>query len=463
MAISEDRPSDKNFRWMALVKNERVLEEERTYGEVAEDWQLALDEAMFARPRIYFELPRGHDKTGRIASHALCWLLEGSNKIGYAAGVDKPNAKLLRTEIKQQADRNPRAFGDIEVYNYVVTNRKNGNTIEILSADAASKIGLKFQLLILLDLVAWKSSDLFDALMSATGKIAGIRIWVESNAGAAKRGWKWNFREYCRKSDRWHFYSSPPGKWLASWTDRDWFEEQRSILTSSGYRRLIDNQWAADDDAFLTRDQVRDIENPLISPATAKPDNVDLVAVATDLGISKAAAAVAAVGRVKGNEPARLLDLRVFPGSKRNPVSIAVVEDTIEDMRAGLGAGAVVLDPWNFRKTIQDRQAVWPITEYNFSPGNLMALTSDVFRRVVSRQFEVYPDAGPAVQNREHWNLQRELETAVVRQMSYGERVDHRRSGFTDRIIAVGMALWWIGKERLPKAPRRFNVRLIGG
>lgn len=449
--------------WLEVIKNERLLEDDGFYGDLAEPWQLELDRAMLKHPRSYFELPRGHDKTGRIASHALCWLLEGSNKIGYAAGVDKPNAKLLRLEIEQQVRRNPRAFGDIEVYNYVVTNRKNGNSIEILSADAASKIGLKFNLLILLDLVAWKSSDLFDALMSATGKIANVKIWVESNAGRGKRGWKWNFREYCRKSDRWFFHSSPPGKWLAGWTDKEWFEEQQAILTSSGYRRLIKNEWAAEEDSFLTRDQVRAIENQLLSPATAKPDDVDLVAVATDLGISKAATAVAAVGRVKGNNPARLLDLRVFPGSKLNPVSIDHVEDTIEDMRAALGAQAVVLDPWNFRKTIQDRQAVWPIEEYNFSPGNLMSLTTDVFRRVVSKQFEIYPDAGPAIQRRDHWNLQRELETAVVRQMSYGERVDHKKSGYTDRIIAVGMALWWIGKERLPKAPRQFKVRMIGG
>lgn len=449
--------------WLEVIKNERILEGDRSYGDLAEPWQLRLDRAMLEHPRVYFELPRGHDKTGRIASHALCWLLEGSNKIGYAAGVDKPNAKLLRTEIKQQIIRNPRVFGDIEVYNYVVTNRKNGNSIEILSADAASKVGLKFNLLILLDLVAWKSSDLFDNLMSATGKVRGVKVWVESNAGRAKRGWKWQFREYCRKEDRYYFFASPPGKWLAGWTDKEWFEEQRAILTSSGYRRLIKNEWAAEEDSFLTRDQVRDIGNHLLHPATAKPGDVDLVAVATDLGISKAAAAVAAVGRVKGNNPARLLDLRVFPGSKLNPVSIARVEETIEDMRAALGAQAVVLDPWNFRKTIQERQAVWPIVEYNFSPGNLMALTSDVFRRVVSKQFEVYPDAGPAVQRRDHWNLQRELETAVVRQMSYGERVDHKKSGYTDRIIAVGMALWWIGKERLPKAPRRFNVRVIGG
>lgn len=449
--------------WLEVVKNERILEDGVAYGKSAEEWQILLDRALIENPRVYFELPRGHDKTGRIAAHALCWLLEGSNKIGYAAGVDKPNAKLLRNEIKQQVNRNPRAFGDIEVFNYVVANRKNGNTIEILSADAASKIGLKFNLLILLDLVAWKSSDLFDALMSATGKIAGIKIWVESNAGRTKSEWKWDFREHCRTSDRWYFYASPPKKWLAGWTDKEWFEEQRLILTGAGYRRLIENQWAADEDTFLTRDQVRAIENPMLSPATAKPDDIDLVAIATDLGISKAAAAVAAVGRVKGNAPARLLDLLVFPGSKRNPVSISLVEEAIEDMRAALGAMMVVLDPWNFRKTIQDRQAVWPIEEYHFSPGNLMALTSDVFRRVVSKQFEIYPDAGPAVQKREHWNLQRELETAVVRQMSYGERVDHKKSGYTDRIIAVGMALSWIGKERLPKAPRQFKVHIIGG
>lgn len=448
--------------WLEVIKNERILEDGRLYGDIAEPWQLELDRALFERDRVYVELPRGHDKTGRLACHALIWLLEGQNRIGYAAGVDKDNAKLFRTEIKQQAERNPQVFGDIEIFNYVITNRRNGSSIEILSSDAPSSIGLKFQLLLINDFVAWKSKDFFETLMSATGKLPGVKIWIESNAGKQKREYKWTFREYARKAKRWFFKSTRPGQWLAGWTDKEWFREQRAILSSAAYRRLIRNEWAADEDSFLTGDQVKAITNDYIFACTSRPDDVDLVAVATDLGISKAAAAVAAVGRVKGNKPARLLDLRVFPGSKMNPVRIDHVEEAIEEMRVNFEAGGIVLDPWNLRKTIQDFEFVWPIEEYTFSPASIMRLTMDVFRRVVSKQVEVYPDAGPATQRSEHWNLQKELETAIIREMSYGERIDHKASGFTDRIIAVGMALWWIGREFLPKVPRQFGVKIIG-
>lgn len=447
------------MNWLDLITHERILEGGRPYGELAEPWQLEIDRALFEEPRVYVELPRGHDKTGRLAAHALCWLLEGEGKLGYAAGVDKDNARLFRTEIKQQAERNPKAFGDIDIYNYVIQNRRNGNIIEILSSDAPSNIGLKFSLLLINDLVEWKSREFFEVLMSATGKLPGVQIWVESNAGKMKNDYKWNFREYARKSERWFFYTAK--KWLAGWTDSAWFEEQRAILSPSQYRRLIGNEWIGEEDAFLTAQQVQGITNPRIAPFMERPHDTDLVAVATDLGISKAAAAVAAVGRVQGNEPARLLDLRVFPGSKLSPVRIEDVEDAMEDMRVAYQANALIFDPWNMRKTIQDREAVWPVEEFNFSPATIMRLTSDVFRRVVSRQLEIYPDAGPAVQNREPWTLQKELATAVIRQMSYGERIDHRSSGYTDRIIAVGMALWWIGKERLPKAPRLFKVRVV--
>jgi len=74
--------------WFEVIKNERVLEDGRKYGDVAEPWQLELDRALIENPRTYLEFPRGHDKTGRLASHALVWLLEGSNKLGYAAGGD---------------------------------------------------------------------------------------------------------------------------------------------------------------------------------------------------------------------------------------------------------------------------------------------------------------------------------------------------------------------------------------
>jgi hypothetical protein len=103
----------------------------------------------------------------------------------------------------------------------------------------------------------------------------------------------------------------------------------------------------------------------------------------------------------------------------------------------------------------------WSIVEFAFSPANLMHLTSDVFRRVVNRQIEVYNEAGPAIQGTEHWDLQRELTTAIIRQMPYGERIDHKKSGYTDRIISLGMALWWLGENALPKTPREFSVKII--
>jgi hypothetical protein len=151
----------------------------------------------------------------------------------------------------------------------------------------------------------------------------------------------------------------------------------------------------------------------------------------------------------------------VFPGSKSNPVQIADVEKVIDEHLARYESDAVIVDPWNMRKTIQDKEFEWPITEFTFSPANLMHLTSDVFRRVVNRQIEIYENTGPAIQGTDHWNLERELTTAIIRQMPYGERIDHKKSGYTDRIIALGMALWWLGENALPAAPREFSIKVI--
>ena len=121
----------------------------------------------------------------------------------------------------------------------------------------------------------------------------------------------------------------------------------------------------------------------------------------------------------------------------------------------------MIVDPWNLRKTIQERVGDWPIEEFTFSPAHLMQLTSNVFRHVVGKQIEIFSNAGPAQQGKELWNLQRELVTAIIRQMSYGERIDHRKSGYTDRIIALGMALWWLGQNSFPKDQREFKVHVI--
>ncbi len=447
------------YDWLSLIKNERILEDGSPYGKLAEPWQLAIDEAVLMHDRIYTELPRGHDKTGRMACHALCWLLDGQNKMGYATGVDRDNAKLFRNEMKQQARRNPTIFGEIEFYNYVVEHERNGNVLEILASDAPSNVGLKFNLLLINDFVDWKDKDFFEVLISATGKLPNVKIWVESNAGRSRRGYKWDFREYARESKDWFFKTTK--RWLASWTPERWFKEMQRILSPSGYRRLIGNDWIEDAQSFLTSSQVQAITNPDLSPATRRPEGVELVATACDLGISKDAAAVATLGQSRENKPVQLLDLVVFPGSHDNPVQISDVEDTIIEHLRRYDSDAVVVDPWNMRRTIQEFEGEWPLIEFAFSPANLMHLTSDVFRRTVNRQIEIYPAAGMATQKGDTWDLQRELNEAIIRHMTYGERIDHKRSGFIDRVIAVGMALWWLGKDALPPSRREFTVHVV--
>jgi len=448
------------INWLELIKHERRLENDARYGKIAEPWQLALDEALLNNDRVYLELPRGHDKTGRFAFHALCWLLDGTNKRGYAAGVDKDNAKLFRNEMKAQARRGGPLFKDIEFYNYIVENRRTGNILEILSSDAPSNVGLKFELLLINDFVDWKNREFFEVLISATGKLPNTKVWIESNAGKSKKGYKWNMREHARTSKAWHFKTTK--KWLASWTAKAWFKEMELILSPAAYRRLIDNQWIEDEDTFLTSDQAMAIENHLLSPCYERPEGCQIAVTATDLGITKDAAAVGTLGRMEGeNGKIRLLDLRVFQGSQANPVRIDDVEKEIQLHLDRFGSEGLILDPWNMRKTIQDYEGEWPIEEFAFSPANIMHLTMDVFRRVVGKQLEVYPDAGPATQRNQPWDLRRELTTAIIKQMSYGERIDHKRSGYTDRVITIGMALWWLGKNSLPRAQREFSVRII--
>jgi len=445
--------------WMSFIKNERYLENNIQYRKLAEPWQFAIDQALLSNDKVYVEFPRGHDKTGRLACHALCWLLDGENKIGYAAGVDKDNAKLFRDEMKAQSRRNSKFFGVIEFYNYVVENPKNNNQLVILASDAPSNIGLKFNLLLINDFVDWKDQDFFEVLLSATGKFPGVKIWVESNAGRVKRGYKWNFREYARESSQWFFRTTK--KWLPSWTAKEWFEEQRHILLPATYRRLIGNEWIEDADSFLTIDQVNGITMPYL-PYLVKPDPIEFVATGCDLGQTKAAAVVATVGSDKdANKPFRLLDITVFPGSRDNPPLIRDVESAIESHMKRFQSNAIVIDPWQMRKTIQDHEVDWPIEEYTFTPASVMHLTSEVFRNVVNKHLEIYPSAGPAVQANELWDLQRELSDAIIRQMGYGERIDHRRSGYTDRITAVGMTLWWLSRNTLPTASREFDVKII--
>ena len=440
----------KDIDWPKFTLEYRLLEQGQPYANFADTWQTDIDNAISKYPRIYLQLPRGHDKTERFAWWSLLWLNTTHAHRGYACGVDRDNAKLFRDASKKIRALHPSLFANIEVEKHVVYSKDTGSYIETISSDANSAYGLNFDLLIVNDFHAWPDKDFWEVLWTACEKKPNIRVWMESNAltlGTESFQWIAQFRDdFIRKigvdgwkqetgeREWWHYI---PDRFLAKWQEHA-LKNWETTLHPSTYRRLIQNQDCSDSESYVTPEQVEAVTT-LSGPSNTLYSPGGRVVTAIDLGLKKDATAIASVQLMKDvNKKVnlKLLCLEVFTGTIDDPVLLTDVEQEVNRQRK-LYSSQVIADPWNLQTLIQKYS--W-INEWTFSSQHVQQLTHHLYRVISDKQIELYPDAGLARHSdNKEWTLQKELIQAVLKQTSYGQRVDHRAGGYSDRLIAVGM------------------------
>jgi hypothetical protein len=432
----------------------RVLDDGRLYGEAFEPWQ---EEFLFVPisqgKNAYIELPRGHDKTGAVAWISIEWLIFGDPEQSIiVAAADKEQAQILLTDLDAQVRRVPALQKMLKVKTYEVVFPEKHSRLKVIPADAGSSYGLKPTRLIIEELHAWAGSSAVELKDSLWGSIAKRRaqVVVITNAGTG-RDWKWQFREAFRAEagedpERWHFYSAPG--WVAKFSEK---EKRRLELGMHplSRRRFIENEWLEEaEGAFCTTAQAWDCVVNYDPMAIARPP---LVAQGIDLGLTHDAAVVSVVG-MDYDGACSLLSMHVFPGSKEDPVLIEAVEEVAKANMASWQPLATAIDPWQAASTIQRIGPALRAEEFTFSTRRLQELTDALWQRVSSTRLRFWPGAGRAVQKGEDWDLHRELKEAVVKETTYGSRIDHRAGGYSDRLISMGMAIWRLAQETLAPA-----------
>lgn len=456
----------KEIDWVDLTFQHRVLESGVAYRQSREEWQKEIDEGIAKYKRVYLQLPRGHDKTYRYAWWANLWLLSTTSAKGYCVGVDRDNAKLFRDAARTLCQTHPDLFDDIEVEKHIVKCRKTGSEIETISSDVNSAYGLNFDLLIINDFHAWPDEGFWEVLWTACEKKPGIRVWLESNAltlGTAGATWVSRFRKWVaetgskrilegEENPEWFYYNPP--RHLASW-QKDKIKDWEQTLHPAVFKRLIENRDGSGDESFLTLEQVEAIEKGR-QPRAER----GITVTALDLGLTKDAACICTVQSLprpflyiegkKVVQPPKLvlLGMDVLVGSKDDPVLLESAENLVLHHRSEYKSSKVLADPWQVKYMIQRYH--W-MEEFTFTAANIKALTTILYRCVADKTLDIYKDAGQARQKDEEWNLKRELTEAVVKEMSYGQRVDHRSGGFSDRLIALGMCCHELMGGLIPK------------
>ena len=462
--------------WAQFTNENRFLDPEKPYSAIREDWQKDIDIGIANFPRVYLQLPRGHDKTERYAWWSMLWMETTQASRGYAVGVDRDNAKLFRDAAKKIKAIHPALFNNIEVEKHVIFSKETGSYIETISSDVNSAYGLNFDLLIVNDFHAWEDYEFWEVLWSACEKRADIRVWMESNAltlGSKGAEWVTRFRKWVKDKgtrqltteghNEWFYYNPP--KFLAGWQQHK-LTQWRDTLMPSTFKRLIMNQDTSGAESFVTEEQVTAIET-LKGPATARASDRGPTVTTVDLGLRKDCTAVATVQllpaervevKLEGGKtevkklPQRLvlLALDVLTGTTDAPVIIDEAEKLAFAQRARFRSGVIKCDPWQAISMVQRNPGV--CEEFAFTGGSVAQLTSILYRCIADGNLAIYPDAGKAIMSDgEEWDLHKELTHAVTKDMSYGTRVDHRAGGFSDRLMALGMACHTLLGGTLPK------------
>jgi phage terminase large subunit-like protein len=164
---------------MRFGETMNLLEDGVPFGERVEAWQradfAALDSGDYRH--AYLERPRGHSKTGDIATEAVTELILGQpGQHLHCAAADIEQARVLFDDVKGKCERHPTLRPLVKCSQRELVVRATGSCLVVLASDAPSSNGLRPDWFAVDELAEWTKRDLWDALWTATGKRPRCRV-----------------------------------------------------------------------------------------------------------------------------------------------------------------------------------------------------------------------------------------------------------------------------------------------
>ncbi len=384
---------------------------------------------------VYVELSRGHAKSSYAAAIATAEvMLHDSTDVAVIA-ADKDQARFVTEHLDRFIRENPELGKSFTTRDGEWTVPSRRSRIRIISSDVASSWGMggthaRFRV-ICDELTAWpaRGEGLWTSVISATGKVADTQTIVLSNAGYdSSNSWQWKAREVARTADWAHLFSAPGV--IASWIEPSWIERMRDLLPAPAFDRVIGNLWTSESGDFVTRSEWRCCVDPEWSRQVTAEAGRSYFA-GLDLGLTHDKTAFAVMHR-DGTGSLRLDDLEIWSGTRAEPVSIAAIERAMVDASARFAPLSIAADPWQLQGSIERlRGEGCRISEFTFSATSVARLSTGLYSAIKSGRLRVFDDAA----------LEEEILGLRVVQSAGGWRVDHRSGGFSDRAMAIAMAI----------------------
>lgn len=337
------------------------LDDGRSWGEVATDVQRADAAAILdtASPRRFHFVSRsrGYSKTTDLAAVAIAVLLAQAppGSRSYAAAADQGQARFLLDAVERFVRATPGLHKLLDLGEQRLTVRSTGATLDALAADAAGTWGLLPFFVVVDELAEWGSTGapkrIWEALSSAIPKTGG-RLAAITTAGSPGH-WAKRVRDHAAADPVWRLSETegPP-----PWMDRDLLDEQRRRLLPATFARLFENLWTAGSDALVADDDLAacvTLDGPL--PPQRGPRYV----LGLDIGVTRDRTAGVVCHAERVTRPTDelggtttvgqrvILDrLRVWRGSREQPVVLDEVEEWVREVCRSYHPCEVVADPF---------------------------------------------------------------------------------------------------------------------
>lgn len=448
--------------------------EPRLFREVADPWQWSLNrrvipalerasgfnKAPYDGPKcFYLVMPKGHDKTsflGRLLNGILAFAPVAVSCTGAAA--DKDQARLLIEAMEAEARLNKWLEKRLKFSNYEVQGLYNNSKLEVISADAPSASGLRFDICLVDELTEWPKRDLWDKLYAGRRKRPDCVFLLITNAGV-KYEWPHQLLEAAKtRPDLWWVFEAPGP--LASWMDKAKLEEEKAFLHETEFAKKYMNIWLSPNEqyGFVPYHNVLsclDLGRELNLSRVLEGDPSKRYFAAIDYGPVKDRT-VMAVGHQEGDTV--IVDrMDVLQGSKENRVKIADVEAWIDDIRKSYRLERLTVDNYQMEGTVQRYTGVVPIEvfKYRGTQGNY-ELAQALRTLLVNRRVAWYDGCGDVFVNGNRHTLADEINELVVKHVTGGYRLDHLPSKHDDRVVTLGMLCLSILQSKL-KHPLLFS------
>ncbi|MBX3442902.1 MAG: terminase [Planctomyces sp.] len=391
--------------------------------------------------RAYFERPRGHSKTTDTALQLAWVLLAARHSVhGLAAAADRDQAGFLKQAIERIVVASAPLLEDLEILDQQVRHRGTGSQLKVISSDVRSSWGELPDFVVCDELCHWRTSGLWESLLSSAAKRPECVLLVLSNAGTG-RGWQWDVREAARTDPAWHFssLSGPQAPWITA----EALDEQRRLLPPGVFARLWLNEWQHSDGEFVTLDEARACCDPQLAvresgAAGQRPVAAIDYAEKRDLTVGCVCRLEQGVVIVDRMDVVRPAPDRATP--------VQWVEDWMRDMAARFPGIRFVIDEYQLAGTAQRLGGQHDVQRFAFSAGRGNCELASVLRQLIlSRRVRWPPGCGtiPGEEGRvPPDDLEAELASLIVREQAGRFRFLNRGDGrhHDDRSFALGVA-----------------------